>query len=211
VRETLTRNGDPAACATSRPDDTVPPAECGAIIRIEVVPLVEAKQAPPIQAVTPPAPEPFPAPTRVANEPLPLAEAPAPFSAPPPIEPAPPRVPLGTQKILGLVAGGVGIAGIAVGGALGMMAFGQKTQQQSDCGTPATCTHAGQSQAFNDRSTGLTDSAISTVAFIAGGAMLVGGVVLFVTGPSPKQPVTGLLVAPSVGPGGGGLSLAGGF
>jgi hypothetical protein len=40
VRESLTKNGDPAACAKATTDDKAPPEGCGALIRIEVVPLV---------------------------------------------------------------------------------------------------------------------------------------------------------------------------
>ena len=39
TRETLTRDGEVSACETASPDDKFPPAECGALIRIEVVPL----------------------------------------------------------------------------------------------------------------------------------------------------------------------------
>ncbi len=38
-REALTKNGDPSACAKSSTDDKAPPQGCGAIIRVEVVPL----------------------------------------------------------------------------------------------------------------------------------------------------------------------------
>jgi hypothetical protein len=58
----------------------------------------------------------------------------------------------------------------------------------------------------------MTDGTISTVAFIAGGALLVGGAVLFFTAhPSSQQPATGVLFTPSVGPGGGGVLLTGAF
>jgi formylglycine-generating enzyme required for sulfatase activity len=43
-RENITKVGDPAACSKASPDDKAPPAQCGALIRIEVVPLGEAKQ-----------------------------------------------------------------------------------------------------------------------------------------------------------------------
>ena len=118
---------------------------------------------------------------------------------------------MGTQKILGLAAGGVGVAGLVVGGVFGAMTLSEKSQQQSACGS-GTCSPAGHAQALNDHSTGMTDSTISTIGFIAGGAFVVGGAVLFFTAhPSSQQPATGLLVAPSVGPGGGGVLLQGTF
>ena len=118
---------------------------------------------------------------------------------------------MGTQKILGLAAGGLGVAGLAVGGIFGAMTLSEKSQQQNACGSP--CSPANHAQAVNDHSSGMTDGTISTVGFIAGGALLVGGAVLFFTAhPSSQQPSsTGLLVAPSMGPGGGGVLLTGGF
>jgi len=155
-----------------------------------------------------PTPTPKPTPSPATPTPTPSQESAAPQS-----EPAPEGGGMGTQKILGLVAGGFGVAGIAVGSVFGMMTLSQKSQQQSDCGSTATCTPAGRSQAVNDHSSGMTDSTISTVGFIAGGALLVGGVVLFFTaGPSSQQPSgAGLLLAPSVGPGGAGMLLRGEF
>ena len=40
--ETISRDGDAAACASAGPEDKAPPAQCGALIRVEVVPLVAA-------------------------------------------------------------------------------------------------------------------------------------------------------------------------
>jgi hypothetical protein len=119
---------------------------------------------------------------------------------------------MGTPKIVGLVLGGVGVAGLAVGSVFGMLAIAQKSQQQIDCPNPS-CSPSGHTQAISDHSTGVTDGTISTVGFIAGGALLVGGAVLFFTaGPSPGQPArSGMIVAPSAGPGGGGVSLSGRF
>jgi hypothetical protein len=42
-RETLNRDGDKAACENATDEDKRPPAQCGALIRVEVVPLGEAK------------------------------------------------------------------------------------------------------------------------------------------------------------------------
>jgi len=41
-REALTRNGDLSACEKATTDDKAPPQGCGAVIRLEVVPLVDA-------------------------------------------------------------------------------------------------------------------------------------------------------------------------
>jgi hypothetical protein len=52
---------------------------------------------------------------------------------------------------------------------------------------------------------------VSEIAFIAGGALLATGGVLFLTGPKESHTATGIQVAPSVGPRSAGLVVAGGF
>jgi hypothetical protein len=118
---------------------------------------------------------------------------------------------LGTQRILGLVGAGVGAAGIAVGTVFGLMTISQKNQQVTDCGSPGACNN--HAQAVSDHSSGMTDGAISTAAFIAGGALLAGGAALFFTADrgSERPASASMLVAPSVGPGGGGISVRGKF
>jgi hypothetical protein len=152
---------------------------------------------------TVPAPPPPPPPAPLVTEKDPFAHE-APASA------TPSGVGMGTQKLLGLIAGGVGVAGIAVGGVFGAMTISEKNKQVDACGS--ACSPAAHAQGATDHSNALTDGTISTVAFIAGGALLVGGAVLFFTAaPSSQQPTTGFVVAPSVGPGGGGVLLRGDF
>ena len=118
---------------------------------------------------------------------------------------------MGTHKILGLAAGGVGVAGLAVGTVFGLLAFSEKSQQESACGSSASCAGSAYSTAAGDRSAGLTDSTIATVGFIAGGALLVGGAILFLTAPASAPRATGMTLVPSLGPGGGGLVLGRSF
>jgi hypothetical protein len=154
---------------------------------------------------------------RIVLAPLPVA-APAPQA---PAESAPPSTPpaggevsahgMGTQKILGLVAGGAGVAGLAVGSIFGVMTLSEASQQGTDCASATSC--ARYSQAASDHSTGVTDRTISTVGFVAGGALLVGGAVLFFTAPHASEPSAAarMLLVPGVGPGGGGMLLRGEF
>jgi hypothetical protein len=110
------------------------------------------------------------------------------------------------QKTLGIISGSVGVAGIVVGSIFGIMTFSAAGQQKTDC-PQAGC--ANHDQALSDHSTAVTDGTISTVAFIAGGALLAAGAFLFYTAPqagSPR-PAARLIVAPSVGPAAGGFSL----
>jgi hypothetical protein len=125
--------------------------------------------------------------------------------------PAPATGGIGAQKILGLVVSGVGVAGVAVGSLFGLMTLSQKSQQETACPSATACSPGGHALAVGDHSTGMTDSTISTVGFIAGGALLTTGAVLFFTSsPSPERsPSSRILVIPSAGPRGGAVFLRG--
>jgi hypothetical protein len=139
-----------------------------------------------------------------------VAVAPAPSPAP-----ASPVVAsqdgLGTRRLVALIAGGAGVASLAVGSVFGLLTISEKNQQETDC--PSPCLAAAHNLALGDHSTGITDGAVSTVAFIAGAALVAGGAVLFFTsGPSREQPAAvAVSVAPTAGPGGGGVLLRGEF
>ncbi len=113
-------------------------------------------------------------------------------------------------EILGLVAGGVGVAGLVVGGVFGVKTLSQVDQQKTDCASPTLCPHPAA--AASDHSTGETDRTISTVGFIAGGALLVGGAIVFLTAHRAAErpgPAGALIVVPSVGPGSAAVFLRG--
>jgi hypothetical protein len=116
------------------------------------------------------------------------------------------------QRVLGLTAGVVGVAGVIEGAVFGLFTVSKIAEQKSDC-APSACTESGHALAVTDHSTATTDGAISTVSFIAGGALAVTGALLYFTagGGSSKRPQTGLAVVPSAGPGGGSLFLRGEF
>jgi len=122
---------------------------------------------------------------------------------------------LGTRRIVGLTAAGVGVVGIAVGGAFGALFLSSKSQLESDC--PASgCTSIQQhGNATSAHSSAVTDGAVSTVGFIAGGILLAGGATLFLlptaTSDPPGTGATRAVLAPSVGVGSAGLSLRGTF
>jgi hypothetical protein len=136
-----------------------------------------------------------------------LTVAPAPSASLPLAEPT--GAGLGTQRVLGLTAGGVGIAAVAVGSIFGAQTFSAVSAQKKDCPT-APCQNAGA--AASDHSSAVTDSSVSTAMFVAGAVLLAGGAVLFFTAPSrASHESAGLTVAPSVGPSGGGVTLQGRF
>jgi hypothetical protein len=152
---------------------------------------------------------------------VPLAPGGPTSSGPAPVSPTPGPVPPGPAtpessgmaplKVVGLALGGAGVAGLVVGGVFGGLAFSKASAQKSACASAASCSDHGG--AVQDRSSGETDSTISTVAFVAGGALLAGGAVLFLVGrkPAEAQASAHLLVLPSAGPGGGGVMLRGEF
>jgi hypothetical protein len=104
-----------------------------------------------------------------------------------------------TQKILGLVAGGVGIASAGVGVAFGVIASSQWSSAQRECPTRSECVP----KAMSTRNDAVASATVSTVSFIAGGILVATGVTLFLTAPKANQATVGLTLTP------GGVSLAG--
>jgi hypothetical protein len=118
----------------------------------------------------------------------------------------------GSRGTIGLVIGGVGIAGVAVGSVLGLMASSKWTSSKQECGT-AGCSALDHAAATTDHDSALTLATGSTIAFIAGGAVLALGAVLFFTAPAGGEGSTteAVHVVPAVGPGTGGLLVKGVF
>ncbi len=101
--------------------------------------------------------------------------------------------------------------GLGLGGVFGILATSAWSKAKTDCGGSTTqCTNVLQGQ--SDRSGAETDATISTVGFIAGGALLATGAVLLLTG-GRRASETGasLLISPDVGPGQAGVTFVGGF
>jgi hypothetical protein len=108
---------------------------------------------------------------------------------------------LGGQRILGLAVGGIGVAGLVVGSAFGLTASSKWSQAQKDC-TPS-CTP--DSPAIGEREDAKSAANVSTIAFIAGGAAVAAGAVLYLTAP---RSVT---LAPAVDTSAGGFLVRGYF
>lgn len=110
----------------------------------------------------------------------PAATPQPPVFLPPPPPPREPDRGLRGMQIGGIVVGGVGVAGLAVGAITGGMALSLKADVEAACDEVAhTCS---EQTGLDDASTGSTVAAISTVGFVAGGALLATGIVLFVVG-----------------------------
>lgn len=86
-----------------------------------------------------------------------------------------------SQRTIGIALGGVGVAGLVAGSVFGALAFSKKSEADSHCAPPdyRQCTRAGVDAGDASETFGT----ISTVAFIAGGALAVGGAVLYLTAP----------------------------
>lgn len=119
----------------------------------------------------------------------------------------------GSMKTLGYVLGGVGIAGLGLGGAMGFLAMGDKNDAADD---PALCpdqkcTPAGREKIDSAESKAL----ISTIGFGVGAAALGAGIVILVmSGGDDKEaaaPAQSAQVLPSFDANGGGLSVVGQF
>lgn len=100
------------------------------------------------------------------------------------------------QKTLGLVAGGVGVVGLGVGGFFGLRAINKNKDSKQFC-DGNSCVDQG----YRDRQDARSAGNVATVGFAVGAAGLIGGAVLFFTAPngeSSSQSAQGLRVVPSV-------------
>jgi hypothetical protein len=117
---------------------------------------------------------------------------------------------LGTQRLVGVAVGGVGLAGIVVGSVFGLKAASEWSAQQSACGSASSCPDHGGAVTHHSNLT--TDATISTWAFIGGGALVASGVLLFLTAPSRyKPPSSGFVILPTAGPRSAALELSARF
>jgi hypothetical protein len=130
----------------------------------------------------------------------PAFASPAASSAQP--EPAPEGARgLGSQKTLAIVAGGVGVVGVAVGSVLGLLASSKWDQAKTDCaagcalGTPAR----------DEASSAHSLATLANVSFAAGAIGLAAGAILWVVAPRAK-PAAALRVVPLIASSSGGLA-----
>ena len=136
-----------------------------------------------------------------AAPPVPPAVAP-PVAASPVVATAAPPEDVGYgQRIVGLVVGGAGVVGLAVGGVLGGLTFSSWGSVNSECPSHMGCS----AQALGHHADAVTFGAVSTAGFIAGGVLLAGGVTLYFTAPKDRSVRVGMEMAPA------GLSVAGTF
>jgi hypothetical protein len=115
-----------------------------------------------------------------------------------------------TQRTIGWVVGGVGIASLAVGAGFGINSLAQRAQANDHCNKNDIC----DAQGVKDRNAAITSGDVSTVTTIAGAGAILGGIVLVLTAPKTpsreKATVAGSIHAvPQVATNGAGLSIQG--
>jgi hypothetical protein len=87
---------------------------------------------------------------------------------------------LGTQRVLALVAGGIGVVGLGVGSAFGLSAMSQRDEARELCPEEECADDTGFEAWGDARRAGN----VSTAAFLVGGAALATGAVLWFTAPT---------------------------
>jgi hypothetical protein len=117
-----------------------------------------------------------------------------------------------TQQLVGLVLGGVGVAGIVVGAVAGAITLSKKSDLVRSCevGGGSYGANCGAGTIPSDQRPGLssdydgmkTAATVSTVSLVAGAVLLAGGAALVLT--APHAPTT---VAVTTAPGGGGIAV----
>jgi hypothetical protein len=138
---------------------------------------------------------------RLAVEGLGANAAPSVLAPSPGYEPAIPPHAGHARRVLGIVVGSAGLAGVLVGGVFAGLTFSAWGSSNTECPSHKNC----PTSAIDDRSNAVTFGTVSDVGFIAGGVLLAGGTTLYLTAPKDAEPAVTLHVNP------GGLDLVGGF
>jgi hypothetical protein len=99
------------------------------------------------------------------------------------------------QRNLALVAGGIGVVGVGVGTAFGLMAKSTYDDSTADCDHDV-CGRTGHDR----RRSAFAQANVATVSFGVGAAALVGGTVLWLTAPRAESQRKAMLVLPVIGP-----------
>jgi serine/threonine-protein kinase len=136
----------------------------------------------------------------------PAAVAPAASPAPASSSPAETHDRGQTQRTIALITAGAGLVGVAVGSVFGIESFSKHSTYTQEC-VGSQCTAAGVS----DHDSAVSAGTVSTIAFVAGGALVAVGGVLWFTAPKGTPASTALHVTPVVGSTTAGLSFGGGW
>jgi hypothetical protein len=115
--------------------------------------------------------------------------------------------PGGALRYTGLAVGGLGVVGVVIGSIFGVRAIGLNNDSKHDCDAQNVCGPAGTASRHDAQSAG----DVSTVAFVAGGVLVAGGVTMFVLGQPHSSGATAVRAAPIVSEREFGIRLEGAF
>jgi serine/threonine-protein kinase len=107
------------------------------------------------------------------------------------LQPQKAGAPLGTHRMLAIVAGGLGVVGVGVGSVFGLMAISKKNDAQSVC--PNNCSTQQGVDKWGDAKSA---AVVSDVFFAVGAVGLAAGVALWLTARTPSEPSTQVGVGP---------------
>lgn len=141
-------------------------------------------------------------PADAPNEARPVAPAASPPSVPVAPPPAEPSVAKGGNAPWILTLAGVGVVGVGLGSAFGLMAKSKYDESKKEC--DADDANACSARGIEQRNEALTKGNVATVGFIVGGAALAGaGIVWLASGSSDSKQAGSsarLRAAPAFGP-----------
>ncbi|HVJ92299.1 MAG TPA: hypothetical protein VM580_21010 [Labilithrix sp.] len=120
---------------------------------------------------------------------------------------AAPRAEWSSQRVLGIVLASAGAAGLAAGGVLGLVARANHDAALGYCNAARQCERRGLE--LDETASAQADA--STIAFVAGGALVLGGAVVYLTGPRSKRSAARPLHLSFGAPGRVGVNLGGSF
>jgi hypothetical protein len=109
----------------------------------------------------------------------------------------------------GFVVGGVGVAGVIVGGILGGLAIAKVSSSKGECVPANNCNANTNPAATQDMQTAGTFADASTGLLIGGGVLAAAGVVMVLVGGAPKERAGALWISPVVTAHGGSLGITG--
>jgi hypothetical protein len=108
--------------------------------------------------------------------------------ASPPAVTSPPEgvAPVGHgSKTLAFALGGVGLGGMVVGGIFGALAMSRSSKAKDEC-SPTNCPSTAHDEAVVDHDAASQAATISTIGFVAGGALAALGAILLLKSPSEE-------------------------
>lgn len=172
-KETLNRDGYRSACERATGSDTAPPDGCGALRRVEVVPLQPSAGVPGAAVAA--------APTNLTGSELPLL----------------PEPPPSWQRTSGHVALAAGGAGLLLGTVTGFMMIGEDSSLSSVC-RDAVCPPSSADDVESYRTLGT----LTSIGFLGGAGLIGASIVLYSIAPGPGEEASAGETRAVVGPSG---------